>query len=58
MFIPSFLKLDLTIWGIFIVMFAIFAIYIYKLPDEKIEDYKAKTIEKKKELGIKIYKMN
>jgi len=54
---PEFLKLDLIIWGILIIVFAMFARYIHKLPEDVISKCKAKAIENKKRLGIKIYKM-
>jgi len=54
---PEFLKLDLIIWGLLIIVFAMFARYIYKLPEDAISKCKAKAIEKKKKLGIKIYKI-
>jgi len=54
---PEFLKLDLIIWGMLIIVFAIFTRYIHKLPVDEIFKCKAKTIENKERLGIKIYKM-
>ncbi|GEM_PF-1255709 len=54
---PEFLKLDLIIWGVLIIVFILFARYIHKLPGEAILKYKAKAIENKKRLGIKIYKI-
>jgi len=54
---PEFLKLDLTVWGLLIIVFVIFARYIHKLPADAIMKCKAKAIENKKRLGIKIYKI-
>ena len=54
---PEFLKLDLIIWGVLIIVFVLFARYIHKLPEDAILNCKAKAIENKKRLGIKIYKM-
>lgn len=54
---PEFLKLDLIIWTILIIIFAIFTWYIHNLPYDAIDKTKAQAIENKKRLGIKIYKM-
>jgi len=54
---PAFLKLDLIIWGILIVVFYLCTVYINKLPVDTIVKCKAKAIENKKRLGIKIYKI-
>ena len=54
---PEFLKLDLIIWGLLIIVFAMFTRYIHKLPGNAILNCKAKAIENKKRLGIKIYKL-
>jgi len=54
---PEFLKLDLIIWGLLIIVFVLFARYIHKLPGDAISKCKAKAIENKKRLGIKIYKI-
>jgi len=51
---PEFLKLDLIIWGLLIIVFVLFARYIHKLPGDAIMKCKAKAIENKKRLGIKI----
>jgi len=56
-FFPGFLKLDLIIWGILIIVFIFFAQYIHKLPGDAIVKCRAKAIENKKRLGIKIYKI-
>jgi len=56
-YFPQFLKLDLFIWGILILVFFLFTIYISRLPSDAIKKCKAKSIENKKRLGIKIYKM-
>ncbi len=54
---PAFLKLDLIIWGVLILFFIGFAIYIYKKPTDFIHQVKAQTIENKKRLEIKIYRL-
>ena len=54
---PEFLKLDLIIWGLLIIVFVLFTRYIHKLPGDVILKCKAKAIENKKRLGIKIYKI-
>ena len=54
---PEFLKLDLIIWGLLIIVFVLFARYIHKLPWDSISKCKAKAIENKKRLGIKIYRV-
>ena len=54
---PAFLKLDLVIWAILIVIFALFTRYISKLPSDAIVKSNAQAIENKKRLGIKIYKI-
>lgn len=55
--IPSFLKLDLIIWGILILFFIGFTIYINHKSSNYINEIKAVTIELKKKLGIKIYRL-
>ncbi|MDD4363353.1 MAG: hypothetical protein PHD33_03970 [Atribacterota bacterium] len=54
---PAFLKLDLVIWAILIIVFALFTLYINKLPADAIKKSNAQAIENKKRLGIKIYKI-
>jgi len=54
---PEFIKLDLIIWAILIIIFALFTVYINKLPWDNINNNNAQTIENKKRLGIKIYKI-
>ncbi len=54
---PGFLKLDLIIWALLIVFFVLFTWYISKLPADAIVKSKAQTIENKKRLEIKIYKI-
>ena len=54
---PSFLKLDLIIWGILILFFIGFTLYINHKPSHNINEIKASTIEIKKKLGIKIYRL-
>lgn len=56
LYFPAFLYLSLGAWLVLLVIFAAFFVYLLKLPDDKILDYKAKAIENKKRLGIKIYK--
>ena len=55
-YFPSFLYLSLSVWFFLLVVFGVFIIYLKRLPDDKIHEYKAKTIENKRRLGIKIYK--
>jgi len=55
-FFPAFLKLSLTVWGLLLLLFICFTVFINKLPVNTIEKYKAAAIENKKRLGIKIYK--
>ncbi len=55
-FFPPFFWVSLVAWGIFMVIFAVALRKIKKVPDNKILDYKAQTIETKKRLGIKVYK--
>lgn len=55
--LPSFLRLDLIIWGILILFFVGFTIYIYRQPADSINKTKALTIENKKRLGIKIFRL-
>jgi len=54
---PAFLKLDLIIWGILIIFFIGFTIYIHNKPANYINKIKAQAIENKKRLGIKIYRL-
>jgi hypothetical protein len=55
--LPSFLILDLIVWAILILFFIGFTIYINRKPADFINKIKAKTIENKKRLGIKIYRL-
>lgn len=55
--IPSFLKLDLIIWGVLILFFIGFTIYINHKSSNYINEIKAVTIELKKKLGIRIYRL-
>ena len=55
-YFPAFLYLSLGFWLFLFVVFIIFSIYLSRLPDDKIIEYKAKAIENKKRLGIKVYK--
>ena len=54
---PSFLRLDLIIWAILILFFIGFTLYINHKPSHSINEIKASTIEIKKKLGIKIYRL-
>jgi len=56
-YFPDFLYLSLGVWLFLLVVFLAFSIYLKRLPDEKIYEFKAKAIENKKRLGIKIYKL-
>jgi hypothetical protein len=56
MYFPAFLYLSLGFWLFLFLAFIAFCIYLSRLPDDKIMDYKAKAIENKKRLGIKVYK--
>ena len=55
-YFPAFLYLTLGAWFVLSVVFAVFFVYLMRLPDDRVLDYKAKAIENKKRLGIKIYK--
>ena len=55
-FFPPFLYYSLGAWLILLVFFIAFCIYLARIPDDRILQYKAKTIENKKRLGIKIFK--
>ena len=55
--LPSFLILDLIIWAILILFFVVFTINIHKKPSDYINKSKAITIENKKELGIRIFRL-
>lgn len=50
-YFPFFLKLDLLIWGILILVFIFFSFYIYRLPIDAIKKGKAQSIENKNALG-------
>ncbi|MDJ0766470.1 MAG: hypothetical protein QNJ97_26075 [Myxococcota bacterium] len=54
--IPAFLFLSIGFWLVLLIFFVGFSIYLSRLPDDKILDYKAQAIETKRRLGIKIYK--
>jgi hypothetical protein len=56
MYFPAFLYLSLGFWLFLFLAFIAFCIYLSRLPDDKIMDYKAKAIENKKRLSIKVYK--
>lgn len=55
--LPAFLVLDLIVWAILILFFIGFTIYINHKPADFINKVKAKTVENKKILGIKIYRL-
>ncbi len=55
-YFPAFLYLSLGFWLVLLVLFIAFFVYLLKLPDDKVLEYKAKAIENKKKLGIKIYR--
>ena len=55
-FFPSFLLVSLLAWAIFLVVFVLALRKLKRVPDDKILDYKAETIEMKKKLGIRVYK--
>ena len=55
-YFPAFLYLSLGFWLVLFVLFVVFFVYLLRLPDNKILEYKAKAIENKKRLGIKIYR--
>lgn len=55
-YFPAFLYLSLGCWLLLLLVFVGFAIYLSRLPDDRIRGYKAKAIENKRRLGIKIYR--
>jgi len=55
-YFPAFLYLSLSFWIILLLVFLGFCIYLKRTPDNRILEYKAKAIENKRKLGIKIYK--
>jgi hypothetical protein len=55
-YFPAFLYLSLSFWIILLLVFLGFCIYLRRIPDDRILEYKAKAIENKRKLGIKIYK--
>ena len=55
-YFPAFLYLSLGFWLVLFVFFVGFFVYLLRLPDDKVLEYKAKAIENKKRLGIKIYR--
>lgn len=55
-YFPGFLYLSLSFWIILLLVFLGFFIYLRRIPDDRILEYKAKAIENKRKLGIKIYK--
>ena len=55
-YFPAFLYLSLGYWLFLLAVFIAFAAYLKRLPDDRIHDYKAKAIENKRKLGIKVYR--
>ena len=55
-YFPDFLYLSLSFWIIMLLVFLGFYLYLRRIPDDRILKYKAKAIENKRKLGIKIYK--
>jgi hypothetical protein len=55
-YFPAFLYLSLGFWFLLFLFFLGFCLYLRHLPDDRILQYRAKAIENKKRLGIKIYK--
>ena len=55
-FLPPFLLVSLLAWGVFLIVFVLALKKLTRVPDDKILDYKAETIEVKKKLGIRVYK--
>lgn len=55
-YFPPFLYLSLGCWALLLLVFIGFALYLRRLPDDRIRKYKAKAIENKRRLGIKVYK--
>lgn len=53
---PPFLLVSLMAWGVFVIVFILALRKLKRVPDDKILDYKAETIEMKKKLGIRVYK--
>jgi hypothetical protein len=54
--IPAFLYLTLGVWLLLLVAFITFSLWLRRQPDDRILEYKAKAIENKRRLGIKVYK--
>ena len=55
-YFPAFLYLSLGFWLFLFVCFVVFCICLVVLPDDTILRYKARAIENKHRLGIKIFK--
>jgi len=55
-YFPAFLYFSFGTWIALLIVFVVACIYIKKLPDDKILDYKARAIENKRKMGIKVYK--
>ncbi len=55
-YFPPFLYLSLGCWLLLLVVFAVFAVRLSRQPDDHILNYRAKAIENKRRLGIKIFR--
>jgi hypothetical protein len=55
-YFPAFLYLSLGFWLFLFACFVAFCLYLRRLPDDTILRYKARAIENKNRLGIKIFK--
>jgi len=56
-YFPAFLYLSFGAWLFLFILFVGFCLHLKRLPDDRILDYRAKAIENKRRLGIKIYKL-
>lgn len=56
-FFPAFLYLCLFMWLFLLAAVVFFALYMHRVPARRIDQYKVSTIENKKKLGIRIYKL-
>ena len=55
-YFPPFLYVTFGVWAVLFLLFIVLFIYFVRLPDDRIFSYKAKAIENKRRLRIKIYK--
>lgn len=55
-YFPDFLYLSLSFWILLLLVFIGFYIYLRRIPDDRIHEYRAKAIENKRRLGIRVYK--